>query len=253
MAKDVKPPEEQGAPAYMAQYTALMMLLLAFFIAMLAQCSFGPPLAGMQKGLGGIRNALGIQAGWGILPFMSQVDKTVRQIFPRTDQVKEEDRDRNLIAHPRQSMLRNAVIRDEWMSLTPLTRGKTLRVTTPIEFPEGQASLRASDMEYIERVGGVLQSDPSLGLVIRVLVPDAREPDAAELLAAQRAAVVARYLRDVSGVPSARIRAVGYAFDRYLGEVPAERTRSGQVVWFYIQKMQPAGAAAPAPPQAQGG
>ena len=253
MAEDIKPPEEQGAPAYMAQYTALMMLLLAFFIAMLSQCAFGPPLAGMQKGLGEIRNAFGIQAGWGILPFVSQVDKTMRQFFPRVDHVEEDERHRHLIAHHRQSMLRNAVIRDDWMSVVPLTRGKSLRITTPIEFTEGQAGLGTNDMAFIERVGGVLQSDPALGLVIRVLVSDARDVDAGELLATQRAAAVARYLRDVSGIQPNRVRAVGYTFDRYLGELPQERARSGQAVWFYIQKLRPASVSTPASLQSRGG
>lgn len=251
MAKNIEPPEEEGAPAYMSQYTALMMLLLAFFIAMLAQCSFGPPLAGMREGLGGIRNAFGAQAGWGILPFISQADKTLKKFYPRVDQLKEEDRKRVLIAHARNSMLRNAIIRDDWMSINPLARAKSLRVTTPIEFAEGQAALQPDDMVFIERMGGVLQSDPSLSLVIRALVADHRDPAAAELLAAQRAAAIARYLRDVSGVSSGRVRAVGYAFDRYLGDLPEGRARTGQIVWFFLHKTRATGG--PASAQVQGG
>ena len=105
MAKKIEPPGGRGACIHGAVHGA-MMLLLAFFIAMLAQCSFGPPLAGMQEGIGGIRDAFGSQAAWGILPFLSQADKTLKNSFPAWIRVKEEDKNNVLIAHARNSILK---------------------------------------------------------------------------------------------------------------------------------------------------
>ena len=63
--------------------------------------------------------------------------------------------------------------------------GQSLRVTTPIEFAEGQAVLSTDDMVLLSGWAAccrVIKTEP----VIRVLVSDPRDPAAAELLAPAR-------------------------------------------------------------------
>jgi hypothetical protein len=58
---------DTGAPAYMAQYTALMTLLLAFFI--LLNVLSESKESGFKDGIGQIRNAFGQVGGLGIFSY----------------------------------------------------------------------------------------------------------------------------------------------------------------------------------------
>jgi len=56
-----------GAPAYMAQYTALMTLLLAFFI--LLNTMQDEQESGFNEGIGDVKNAFGSSGGFGLFQF----------------------------------------------------------------------------------------------------------------------------------------------------------------------------------------
>jgi hypothetical protein len=225
-----KKPEE-GAPAYMAQYTALMTILLAFFICMMS--------AGMNRvskykteGLGYIRDAFGAKGGMGIMPF-------VRKLlggFPKVE--KESEGEGDLLGYVKgtfesEVFSANGIIKSEVLDL-----GNDIRIRTPVRFgARGDFSLDKTAREFLDRLGGVFLSLPDLALSINCLVSSGNEAED-EVIAAQRAVVIVRHLREYCGIPSERVRGAGYAHSRFLGMEGAAGAE--QAVVIVVRKMKSA-------------
>lgn len=236
MAKKVERPKEPGAPAYMAQYTALMMLLLAFFIAMLANAGFGEQHSGMQQGLGIVRDSLGLKGGLGILPFISQAAKTLHRPYPRPELEEKPDPERVAIGHPRKSMRTDVAVFEGFLSIKQERRGFGLRIAAPVVFPEGGASLDAGTKEYIERIGGIMLSMPDVFVTLRAWCAETNDPRENEMLAGERSAAVMRYLERQCRVPRSRVRSAAYVSTRYLGELSHEQNLARQALFLYMHK-----------------
>lgn len=242
MGKKVEPPVEAGAPAYMLQYSALMTLLLAFFICIVSTCKFaGEAKVGFSAGVGRISNSLGVKGGFGILPFMNQVQKNYRAIFPKTkkkpkDATKPADPDRNLIGLPRNSARMGVAELENYFKIEQQFRGVSIRLNTPILFGNEQRSLDSKAVEFVQRVGGILQSMPDVVLTVRSYSGSLGDEAMDEELAAERGACVLRHLETESGVERVRMRVVAYNNERYLGDLTQAQKRQKQAMLLYLQK-----------------
>lgn len=240
--KNIEPPVEAGAPSYMAQYSALMTLLLAFFICIVSTCKFAAdPLAGYSSGFGSIRNSLGVQSGFGILPFMNQIEKNYRAIFPKAPQKDEKkneplDPERNLIGLPRNSARMGVAELENYFKIEQQFRGVSIRLNTPILFANDQRSLDSKAAEFVQRVGGILQSMPDVVLTVRSYSGGLGDEAGDEELAAERGACVLRHIEAESGVERDRMRVVAYNNDRYLGDLTQAQKRQKQAMLLYLQK-----------------
>jgi chemotaxis protein MotB len=201
---------EEGAPAYMAQFTALMTILLAFFICML---SLGQSRnADYLDGVGDVRDAFGMSGGLGLMPYW----KSIMHRYPEIDAEPENAR-RNLIGYRRGSY------RSKNVSLAQAIRGRleqphrSVRIMTPIRFAAGRAVLDADARAYLSSLGQVVFAMSKCQLTICCYDrPDAERTIA---LSAMRAAAISRYLAEACGLPQESLSGIGYADRTCLGEL----------------------------------
>jgi chemotaxis protein MotB len=208
MPRDKKP--EEGAPAYMAQFTALMTILLAFFICMLSLGSTRE--AEYKDGIGNVRDAFGVSGGLGLLPYW----KAIMNRYPKIDADSEEVK-RNLIGY------RRGTFQSDILSLSQAIRGRlrqqhrSVRIMTPIRFAVGSAVLDADARAYLSSLGQVVFAMRNCQLAICCYAPD--DAQGTITLSAMRAAAVSRYLAAACGLPQSSLSGIGYAHTKYLGEL----------------------------------
>ncbi|MBI3985834.1 MAG: OmpA family protein [Lentisphaerae bacterium] len=238
MAMRIQRPAEAGAPAYMVQYTAVMMLLLAFFIALLSAAKFGPQQAGMKEGLGKVRNAFGTSGGLGILPFVAQIKRNFKDLLPsrELDETSGGGSD-NVLGL--QKTGRGQFSDARFLRVRQITRGIGLKVDTPIRFDGEAAALDGKAREYLARMGSLLHALPDTVLTVSAYCRPGDDPGRRELLAVERAAAVIRYLEKESGVSRSRLRAVGVTHESTLGVEAGVAALGEQAVWFFIHKRIP--------------
>lgn len=236
MAKEVKKPEEAEAPAYMVQYTSLMMLLLAFFIAMLSMVKFDDQMAGFQSGVGSIRNALGVSGGLGVLPYIRQLRGNPDQVYPGMEERRQRRDEEVAIGHPKDRIDKNVLYQKDFMVVDKTPQGRSIRITTPIVFSPESAILSSATRIYLDWIGSVLHSFAGSVMIIRAYSNTLGDRDKDELLAMERAVAIARYLEGQSRISRERIRAVGYSDLRYFGKFEGARPFEEQGVAFFIQK-----------------
>lgn len=221
--KTVEKPVEATAPAYMTMYTSLMMLLLAFFIAIMSMATSTTQRGGLQPGIGSIKNSFGMQGGLGLMPYIKMF-KRFRSVYPETEEPEEKDEvTRDLLGHHKDTIRKDMIVSDGFLSIKTVYRGVSLRITTPVVFSRGSAVLDQPAREFLQRIGGILNSFPEGMLTTRAYTDETGRTDQDELLAAERAAAVVRYLEQQSGIAPERLSAVGCASTRYVGSVPAGR------------------------------
>ncbi len=208
MARNKKP--EGGAPAYMAQFTALMTILLAFFICML---TLGQSrVAKYKNGVGHVRDAFGVSGGLGLMPYWKAIMRRYPEIKPEPDRKK-----RKLIGY------RCGTFHSETVGLAEAIRARlrqthrSVRIMTPIRFAAGSAALDDEARTYLGSLGQVVFAMTNCRLTISCYAPgDAEETIS---LSAMRAAAVTRYLVGACGLPPDALSGIGYADTKYLGEL----------------------------------
>lgn len=213
MAVKMRRKEEEGAPAYMTQFTALMTILLAFFICMLTLGQ--QKTAQYKKGFGQIRNAFGVRGGQGLLDFW----RKLRDRNPNVD-VGETGEDARLRGFRRGDFSRTRFDRSRHVRTEIERRGSLVHIRTPVSFPEGACTLTAESRRFLDDAGGVLYGLPEYAVDVMHCCAPADGGDG-ETLAARRSAAVVRYLRDHCGIADHRLRAIGYADGRYLDAAAA--------------------------------
>ena len=232
--KRLPPTPDPGAPAYMLQYTAVMMLLLAFFISILSNARSSTRKAGMQSGIGAIRNSFGVEGGLGLMPYVKAV-KNFNAQYPTVEKPKAPtDRERSRVSQidsaPDQGLFNKG-----FLNMSQSEEGISLRIATPIQFAGTGAALTPQALEFVQRLTGVLLSSPGTILTVRSYCHAYEDALRNQLLATERSAAIARYLEQ-SGVPGARVRAVGYASGRYTGALTPEQLARQQGVFLFINK-----------------
>lgn len=205
MTKAKVPEKKQsaGAPAYMLQYTALMTILLAFFILMLTMGH--ERVAGYMDGVGQIKNLLELQGGGsGVMNFWRSMRKPG---LPK--KVKEDAHpDAQLVGYEKDAVDQYSLDATSIQKIEFVDDKKTLRLLSSIRFEPGQARMDRKTQFALDQAVATIYSLKNYQVVVCVLV-DTGHPEADRLLAAQRAAWLVRNITAQTQIPLERIRALG--------------------------------------------
>ncbi|MBN1670895.1 MAG: OmpA family protein [Kiritimatiellae bacterium] len=224
--------EPIGAPPYMAQYTALMTILLTFFITMLTMAK--EKESGFRIGIGSIRDALGIKGALGLLPFWSNMRTTFTKTYPK---VKEQEKDEMLIGYSREMTWEDMYADVGYLRTEYINRGVGLKIPTPIVFAEGRAAMDKEAKRFMDRIGGILYSLPEVVLTVRSLCTETGDEVQDQLLATKRAAALVRYLEQRARISRDRMRAVGYAHALHI-EPPPEGAKQTTLLMIHKYRTQ---------------
>lgn len=230
MAKKVV---ELGAPAYMSQFTALMTILLAFFI--LLQTLAKKQESGFREGIGDVRNAFGIQGGLGIFSFTFTGSGGSKAPNP-SDRGKDEEHGihEDLVKSSGGMGNTEANVNDH-------TLGKYLRLKIEGSFPSGKDEIPQKMALYLNKIGmGLALFDYKIS--IRCYSDKFANESKDRDLAMNRAAQIMRYLNQSAGVPYSRMNCVGYTSASFFGEVESAEgkdykdvPRQGNYFYIYIK------------------
>ena len=222
-------PKAEGAPAYMAQFTALMTILLAFFICLL---TVGQDRVSNYKktGYGYIRNAFGSKGGVGLLPFWRSVMKR----YPKVRKKKEEP-DAEFLGYMKGAFHADEFDADGISGADMEHRGSSIKIFTNIQFSGDRVALTAEAQVFLDRLAAVFVNLPDYVLTACCYSSTGGDVDKDRMLAAERAILIVRYLKDSGGVPVSRMRSAGYAHDYYLA--PLDKGQTKEAVVFLVRKV----------------
>lgn len=218
MAKKVK--QEEGAPAYMAQFTALMTLLLAFFITLL---TLGSNRVSQYKkeGVGFIRDAFGASGGMGVMSFM----KSMMKHYPEVR--KEEDKDEAELLGYEKGSFESEILDAEGISkIEVLDLGYDIRILLPPLFETSALYFRDDAVPVLGRIGGVLYGLTNHVITVCSYTREGSGQTGKEE-SAKRSYVIAKYLSENVGIPEERLNAVGAYGGRYIGVAGVELPEEG--------------------------
>lgn len=232
---------ETGAPAYMALYTSLMTLLLAFFI--LLNTMSQTQEAGFNVGIGDVKDAFGLQGGLGLFQFTFAGRGAANPISlsnPTQTNEKESGFSKDMVR--KDGGTGNTDLKSE-----KADQGEYLRLTVPFKFSKFSSKIPRDMADYLEKVGiGLALFD--YAITIRCYANEISAKDvkngyasprnAAEMniaLASKRAVQIMRYLHMEANIPFDNMTALGYDSDRLLQLTDKGQSVDGkQGTFFYI-------------------
>ena len=188
-----------GGPPYMAQFTALMMILLACFILMVAM-SPRKKEQGLKKGIGSIRNAFSNVGGFGIFDFISPLFGTKN--------AKNRKRKGNQDGVDLNTTLREGGAGNSSANTKDVDKGVYLRYQFHCTFNNFDSSLTKKTKENLVKLGTGL-SVFNQKLVIECIASDYNDDKKNRQLATYRAANIMRFLAEQSGVSYVNMTALG--------------------------------------------
>ena len=192
-----------GAPAYMAQYTALMTILLAFFILMLTMGQ--DRTAGFKEGVGDIKNLLDLTGGGdGLLEFW----RSMRQPGLPKKLQKTDEPDAMLVGYEEDAVEQFSLDASSINHIQIVDDRQTLRLRSSIRFEPGQVRMDRKTQFALDQAVATIYSLQHYHVVVCVQV-DTGHPEEDRLLAAQRAAWLVRHITQHTQIPRDRIRALG--------------------------------------------
>lgn len=201
-----KKEEPEGAPAYMALYTSLMTIMLAFFILLntLSQVQE----AGFKAGIGKVQNAFGWKGGLGIFKyafFSRGADNA-----PGTQDEGQKGVDDKSIRGEGGAGQTDEMLEDA-------QTGEYQKLKVPYDF-ESKSSLLTPEMrEYFHNVGAGFNM---FGYKIKIknYSEDFRDYYKDADLALKRALAIKNYLKTNCRIPENKLEAEGYASPRYIAK-----------------------------------
>ena len=223
-----KKKDEGGAPMYMALFTSLMTVLLAFFILLNTMAK--QQEAGFKKGIGGVKNSFGLKGGFGLFQFtFFNSFKTSQPV----DEEHESEEGEEGIHEDTTSGEGGAGNTDE--ELDKLNLGEYLRLTIPKRFELQSTSINNELAKYLEVTGTGFAFFPNQ-IGIRCYAGDTGKPEIDRGIASKRAASIMRFLNATCHIPISRMYSVGYPFKKNLVRdlVSPEDLNSKQLTYFYI-------------------
>jgi flagellar motor protein MotB len=213
-----------GQPAYMGQYTSLMIIILAFFI--LLQSMSTTQESGFQKGIGQVKNAFGLTGGMGLFQFISSGSGGADVPNPHgTGDKSRQGTHENIIRGEGGVGNTSADVEDS-------DKGRYLQVDVPIEFPEFKTFLTPEIKRTLDKfkVGFILYD---YKLMIKCYSSEYNDFEKDNHLALQRAANIMRYIHETAGISYSRMEALGNSSTRYYNVNGSEKM-SPQETFFYI-------------------
>lgn len=227
--------KEEGAPAYMAAYTALMTILLAFFVFMSSMSS--QQQSGFNKGLGDVQNSFGLEGGLGIFNFTNfgKSGSKIPNPVDKGNKPEEQGVHENLVRS-------SGGTGNTDVNLMDHEAGKYFRIKIPFTFPELSTKIPDDMAKYLNNVGmGFALFNYKIN--IRCYAEDSGDENSDRILAAKRAAQIMRYLHQVSDVSYAKMQTSGYSSNRYftVDESPgkaAENAKQGNYFYIFMNSEQ---------------
>lgn len=212
-----------GQPPYMAQYSGLMIILLAFFIVM--QSLSAVKQSGYQTGVGDVKNAFGINGGLGIFAFVVSAHGGSSTPNPAGNNPSKVGIHENLVKGEGGSGNTEAATKSHEL-------GQYLQVTIPIVFEKYKTSLSATERQKLDtfKVGFILYD---YRIMVKCFANDYRDKEKDNHLAMQRAANIMRYINESAQIPYSRLEALGNSSIRYYSNIDANSIPE-QEAFFYI-------------------
>lgn len=216
MAREVKKPQEQLAPAYFVQYSSLWCIMLGFFVMLLSlgNTQKGPGV----EGVGEVRDAFGTKGGMGLFAFAKNV------IFGRNDgnsgsfRIRQNtdgggvEGDNNYVL----GLLRKQGFSDlSNLVMVETEFGTKLVMKLPVEF-QGNDQIGRESVRLIEQLAEVLVNLREYDFEVMSVCDTGEDWAARQRTALRQSAVVARLLADTTALPVGRIKAVGYSDPRFI-------------------------------------
>ncbi len=216
-----------GAPLYMGAYTALMTILLAFFIMLnsLTQTKKG----GGHEGLGAIQNAFGVEGGFGLFQFTFWGKGGSHAPNPADAEKNEAGVHAGLTEG-------SGGTGDTEMDAKAAKIDKYIRAKLPVEFAPFSDKLTQKSMDELKRMGIGLALF-NYKIFIRVYCGEYGEDSKDSMLALRRAAQIMRALNWTANVPYDNMRAAGYSSIRYFSSDKPdskESTQETQSAYIYM-------------------
>ena len=204
MKKPEPPPKKKaaGAPAYMAQYTALMTILLAFFILLLTMGQ--DKVSQFKEGVGQIKNLVELTGGSGVLNFWRSMRKPG---LPKTI-APADSPEAQLIGYEAEAVDQFSLDAESIQKIDFVDERRTLRLRSQIRFEPGRVRVDRNSQFALDQSVATLYSLRQYEVVVCVLL-DTGRPEEDRLLAAQRAAWLVRHISAQAQIPLERIRALG--------------------------------------------
>ncbi len=223
MAKLKKKPVE-GAPMYMGQFASLMTIMLAFFIALLTLGK--EKVATFRVGLGMVQTAFGLDAGDGMLQF-------IKMLMPAKPAVEEESaaEQRFFLGYEKGTFQQRRFDLDRITGMELQALKQVVRVATPITFAPAETAIEPASQVFLDRFATVLRSMPER-MVTVACYSSTGSGGADQVIAAQRASAIVRYLAENGRVPAERLLPMGYCETRYLGDFATGDSR--QATLFFM-------------------
>jgi flagellar motor protein MotB len=227
-----KKKDSGGAPAYMGLFTSLMTVMLAFFILLVAMAPTQD--AGFYKGIGSVKNALGLTGGYGLMDYAKYAgDKGALGLEPEGEALGDDSKQMMLNVEGGRGV-GTVDIED----VEQVDNGYYISVLIPQLFSRGSAVVeRDSDLaDYLKKmsIGFLNISDK---IIIRSFANDAGTSEENQLLATKRANAMMKYMKN-HGMNYDRLTSVGYAYNRYFdfSDIDNQIRRDGQASYFFIYK-----------------
>lgn len=233
--KIVKVGEEGGAPAWMATFADMMTLLLCFFVLLL---SFATQDAAKFKDmLGSVQDAFGVQVKRREDAYIAFSPSK----FERDGvDLKEEQRELlGLVIKIRHMLDPEPELREN-ASVTAQPGGAMIRYDATQMFAPGSATLLPHSKLMLDKVIEVLK-EHKFDLMVRAHTDNQPTGNPSYPtnweLSASRAAAALRYILEVGGISSNRLRAVGFADSQpLLPNTTAENRVKNNRLEFYYYK-----------------
>jgi hypothetical protein len=225
---DKKKKAAEGAPAYMAQFTALMTIMLAFFIVLQ---SLGASRVSKYdaEGIGYIRDAFGFKGGAGLLSFMRDIMKSYPAVRKR-----EESGEAELLGYEKGRFEKEILDAEGITDVEILDMGYDIRIVLPAIFEDEGYQLTDRGQQMLTRLGGVLYGLTNNVFTICCMDAGASGSELAKIKSARQAYIVSRFLEERAGIPGERLNAVGCADGRYLDQGGA--AGSGASAYLVIRR-----------------
>jgi len=210
MSKKVEKPKEDLAPAYFVQFAALWCILLGFFVMLLSLGStqMGPG----SDGMGEVRDAFGSTGGLGLLPYAKNA------IFGRNDggasslriRKSSPDQAREVGGDIRGMLWKKGISEISMISALKSENFSTVILRIPVSF-HGNEQLDRKSVKLLEMLGEVFLNLHQYDIEVMAVCDDVPDPEACRRSAMLRAAVVARFLTEISTLSPEHVVAVGYS------------------------------------------
>ncbi|WP_022850995.1 OmpA family protein [Limisalsivibrio acetivorans] len=156
MGKKKCPECEKGAPKWMATFTDMNMLLLTFFVLLLAMSS-------MDKRK--IKEALGsLQGSMGILQHGSKTEMTAEDIVSRISFVDTKNNVQTKTIATIKSYVKSANL-SKVVTVVETKKGVSVRIMDSVLFGPGSAELRPEARPLLSKLSAVIESSPYNALV----------------------------------------------------------------------------------------